>query len=192
MIADHDRSKWFGASDTYSIMGNWETKTFRNWWAAKLGIRTSNYATVAMNAGTYYEHAILAAIGAPRTDHQIIIPELSLRVNLDGDGPGEIYEVKTYKADTTFKVKKQYWQQVQVQIYAKMKEDNTEILPTATVVSYGLFPEDYKNFFLPVDNARIGFHEVEYDPDFVDMYLNRLRYLKKCLDDRRWPHESDI
>ena len=62
MISDNDRSGWFGASDTKYIMGNWNTKTFQNWWLTKLGISTSNFRNTAMNAGTYYEHAILDAL----------------------------------------------------------------------------------------------------------------------------------
>ena len=86
MISDNDRSGFFGASDTSYIMGNWNTKTFKKWWMAKLGIDTSHYTSVAMNAGTYYEHGVLDVIGSPRKDHQIIIPEYKLRINLDGDG----------------------------------------------------------------------------------------------------------
>ena len=37
MIHNHDRSGWFGASDTSTIMGNWATETFRKWWLEKLG-----------------------------------------------------------------------------------------------------------------------------------------------------------
>jgi hypothetical protein len=116
MIADQDRSGWFGASDTATIMGNWSTKTFAKWWAQKLGIDTSHFTSVAMNAGTYYEGAVLDYIKAPRRDHQILIPELCLRVNLDGDGPRQIYEVKTHGAAKEFKVSKAYWQQVQEQM----------------------------------------------------------------------------
>ena len=108
MIQSQDRSGWFGASDTSYIMGNWKTKTFQNWWMTKLGINTSHFTNVAMNAGTYYEHAILDAIGSPRKDHQIIIPEYGLKVNLDGDGIGRIDEVKTYDFQKVFKVSKAY------------------------------------------------------------------------------------
>ena len=36
VISEQDRSGWFGASDTSYIMGNWNTKTFKNWWAKKI------------------------------------------------------------------------------------------------------------------------------------------------------------
>jgi hypothetical protein len=45
MIKNQDRSKWFGASDTSMIMGNWQTKTFNDWWMVKLGITTNNVKT---------------------------------------------------------------------------------------------------------------------------------------------------
>ena len=52
MIRNHDRSGWFGASDTATIMGSWDTETFRRWWAVKLGIRKDHFANAAMQAGT--------------------------------------------------------------------------------------------------------------------------------------------
>lgn len=190
MIADHDRSGWFGASDTAYIMGNWKTKSFGKWWMQKLGVNDSNFTTRAMNAGTYYEHAILDAIGAPRRDHQILLPELLLRVNLDGDGPGRIYEVKTHGEAKPFKVTKAYWQQVQVQMYAKNQAD--DFTPVAHIVAYGLREEDYKNFFNEIDPARLTRHYVEYDQGFIEKYLPRLEYLRDCLKAGRWPDESDI
>ena len=190
MIAAQNRSGWFGASDTATIMGNWKTKTFGKWWAQKLGLNTSHFTNVAMNAGTYFEHAILDHIGAPRCDYQILLPELSLRVNLDGDGIGRIYEVKTHSADKEFKVSKAYWQQVQVQMFAKLKTDG--ILPVAEIVAYGLTEEDYRNFFRPIDPARLKRYPIVYDPKFVQQYLKRLMYLKKCLDEGAWPNEDDI
>lgn len=190
MIADQDRSGWFGASDTATIMGNWKTKTFAKWWAQKLGINNDHYTSKAMNAGTYYEHAILEYIGAPRYDYQIIIPELLLRVNLDGDGPRQIYEVKTHSAAKEFKVSKAYCQQVQVQMYAKQKEEG--FLPSACIVSYGLVDEDYKNFFLDIDPLRVKKHQIEYNEAFVVEYLKRLEYLARCLKEGSWPDERSI
>lgn len=190
MITDQDRSGWFGASDTAIIMGNWKTKTFANWWMQKLGLNNERYTTVAMNAGTYFEHAILDAIGAPRKDHQILLPELRLRVNLDGDDHGRIYEVKTHKSDKVFKVTKSYWQQVQVQAFAKLSEEL--VPPRIEIVSYGLTEEDYRNFFNDIVPGRIRRHPVAYDPAFIAQYLRRLEYLAKCLEEGRWPDEADV
>ena len=190
MIADQDRSGWFGASDTATIMGNWNTKTFAKWWAVKLGVDTNHFTNTAMLAGTYFEHAILDYIGAPRRDHQILLPELMLRVNLDGDGVKRIYEVKTHGADKEFKVSKAYWQQVQVQMYAKMQEE--QALPRAEIVAYGLTDEDYRNFFNPIDPARLKKYPVGYDPEFIQQYLRRLKYLAECLRKGAWPDETDL
>lgn len=190
MIADQDRSGWFGASDTGTIMGNWTTKTFAKWWSQKLGLNDDHYTNKAMNAGTYYEGSVLDAVGAPRRDHQILIPELKLRVNLDGDGPRQIYEVKTHSADKVFKVTKNYWRQVQVQMYAKKIEEGCA--PLAQIVSYGLLEDDYKNFFHEIDRGRLKRHYIEYDAAFIAEYLKRLAYLAKCLEEGRWPNEADI
>lgn len=188
MIADQDRSGWFGASDTATIMGNWNTKTFASWWMQKLGMNSSSFTNRAMNAGTYYEHAILDVIGAPRRDHQILLPDLLLRVNLDGDGPARIWEVKTHSAEKEFKVTKAYWQQVQVQTFAKLTEE--KVLPAATVNSYGLTENDYKNFFNDIDPERLKEHPVEYDPEFIKAYLKRLEYLADCLKKGVFPRAA--
>lgn len=188
MIIDHDRYGWFGASDTKYIMGNWKTKTFKSWWATKLGITTNQFSNAAMNAGTYYEHAILDVIGVPRKDHQIIIPQYSLRVNLDGDGIGRIDEVKTYNLEKGFKVTKAYWQQVQVQIFAKRCEEFD--CPKAHIWAYGLLPEDYKNFFNPIDRERLKPYPIEEDKKFIEEYLRRIVYLKSCMERGVMPDES--
>lgn len=188
MISDQDRSGWFGASDTKYIMGNWNTKTFKNWWLTKLGINTSHFTNVSMNAGTYYEHAILDVIGSPRKDHQIIIPEYKLRINLDGDGTGRIDEVKTYKHEKGFSVSKAYWQQVQVQMFGKLVTEKA--IPKTKIWAYGLLPEDYKNFFNPIDRERLKDYPIEYDADFVGRFLIRTKYLIKCLERGVFPDES--
>ena len=207
MISDQDRSGWFGASDTAIIMGNWKTKTFQKWWLQKLGLDKSHFASRAMLAGTYYEHAILEAVGAPRMDHQILLPEYKLRVNLDGDGPGQIYEVKTYKLAMTipqsasltapftqgsrgakeWKPKREYIQQVNVQMFAKLQEEGS--LPAAEIVAYGLGEAEYRDFFLDIDPKRIKRFPVVYDKLFIARYLRRVEYLADCLEKGVFPSE---
>lgn len=187
MISDQDRSGWFGASDTKYIMGNWNTKTFKMWWLSKLGINTHHFTNVSMNAGTYYEHAILEVIGTPRKDHQIIIPEYRLRINLDGDGVGTIDEVKTYKYEKGFKVTKGYWQQLQVQMFGKLMTE--KVIPIAKIWAYGLLPEDYKNFFNAIDKERLKDYPIEYDSEFIEEFLVRIRYLVSCLERGVFPDE---
>ena len=94
MIHNHDRSGWFGASDTAIIMGRWDTETFRRWWLQKIGVRKEHFTTPAMQAGTAYEHRILSAIGVRTMDKQIRIRRYRLRVNYDGEFPDTIIEVK--------------------------------------------------------------------------------------------------
>lgn len=180
MISSQDRSGWFGASDTAMIMGNWNTKSFQKWWMQKLGVDDSHFVSTAMNAGTYYEHAILDAVGAPRKDHQILIPEFRLRVNLDGDGPARIWEVKTHKSENEYKPTKAHVQQVQVQMFAKKMVEKE--LPKTEIVSYGLVEADYRNFFNDIDTRRLRTHPVAYDDKFIAAYLPKLMYLKQCLE----------
>lgn len=174
MIADKDRSYYFGASDTKYIMGNWDTKTFDKWWKEKQGKIKNDFTNEAMEAGTAFEHKILDATGVRglEKDKQIIIDRL--RVNLDGNTNWKIYEVKTYQHGKPFKVTKAYWMQVQVQMYAAK-------IPRSCIVAYGLKAEDYKNHNRPVDIGRISYHEIKYDREFIEKYKKRLAYLTKCL-----------
>ena len=117
-----------------------------------------------------------------------IIPQYSLRVNLDGDGIGRIDEVKTYNLEKGFKVTKAYWQQVQVQIFAKRCEEFD--CPKAHIWAYGLLPEDYKNFFNPIDRERLKPYPIEEDKKFIEEYLRRIVYLKSCMERGVMPDES--
>lgn len=175
MISDNDRSGYFGASDTPYIIGNTETKSFERWWLEKNGILRNNFTSDAMNAGTHYEHRILEHIGIESCDRQIIIEELKLRVNLDGDKDQKIYEVKTYKHEKGFKVPKKYVNQVNVQMFATGFRN-------ADIVAYGLTEYDYRNYFNDIDEGRLSIHPVEYDEMWVKkIYLPRLEYFAECL-----------
>ena len=187
MIHSHDRSGWFGASDTSTIMGRWTTKTFEKWWMQKLGLNTDHFTSTAMNAGTYYEHAVLDALQVPRRDHQILIPELLLRVNLDGDAPKRIWEVKTHKAEKAYKPTAAHIRQVNVQMYAKRHVE--KVLPDAVIAAYGLDEYDYRNFFNDIDPRRLQLYPVGYDEAFMRKYLKRVEYLADCLRKGAFPRE---
>lgn len=185
MIAEKDRSGYFGASDTAMIVGNWGTKTFEKWWMKKLGIDQSHFDNQYTLAGTHYEHRILESLEIPiELDRQIIIEELLLRVNLDGNDDTTIYECKTYKLENGFKLPKRYVQQVLVQMYASK-------LRNAKIIAYGLSEADYRSFFNPIDVERRSEYTIEYDEQWInEVYLPRLRYLAKCLREGRFPCAS--
>ena len=181
MIASHDRSGWFGASDTAQIMRPWTSPTFFKWWSVKLGITQNNFSNAAMRAGTHYEHKILDAIGIKDRDRQVKICHLRLRVNLDGEDKTTVYEVKTHKGD--FKVTKAYWEQCQVEMFATKKK--------CVLVAYRLTDDDYQNYFNPIDPSRITYHEIEYDADWIkNEYLPRLKTLRTALRERRLPRAA--
>lgn len=183
MIHDHDRSGWFGASDTAMIMGRWNTPSFARWWLVKLGARQEHYTNAAMRTGTAYEHRILDFIGVRKRDRQIKHWRLRLRVNLDGETPEEISEVKTYGGET-FRISKGYWEQCQVEMFAAKKR--------CRIVAYRVLPEDKLNFFRPIDAKRLSYHPIAYDAEWIDtQYLPRLRYLAKCLRRGEWPKEEE-
>jgi len=186
MIKNRDRSKWFGASDTSIIMGNWETKTFSLWWLEKCGIIKRDFTNIAMRTGSIYEHRILDVIGVICRDTQYKIRKYRLRVNLDGNTKNTIYEVKTHQNEKAFKLSKPYWQQAQVQMFATGKR-------RLKVVVYGLLEADYINFFSEIDTDRIEFVPVEYDENFIkNEYLPRLKTLAKCLKKGMFPRKEMI
>ena len=185
MITDKDRSGWFGASDTSYIVGNWNTASFKKWWLAKLGLHASDISTKAMKVGNAYEHEILDTIGANK-DRQLLIPELRLRVNYDGDLDNHIYEVKTHK--NKFKVSKQYWRQAQIEIFAWKTVYG--ILPKLTIVAYETTEAEYENYFKEINLERLTYHPIEYDESFVENeYLPKLRYLRDCMEKGVMPKE---
>lgn len=193
MITNHDRSGWFGASDSKFVMAKRrDTKSWLEWWNEKLGHSQRDVHTEAMAAGTAWEHKILDAVNpAIRKDHQIVIEKYRLRVNYDGDLDGTIYEVKTHNflKEPSFidretgevNTKHPVWKQCQVEMYA-MKTKKLYI------VAYGLIAEEYKDYSLPVDDKRIDFHRVEYDKQWThNEYLPRLKELCRALRKGRIP-----
>ena len=163
------------------VVGNWNTKTFEKWWLEKLGLSINHLNTDAIKCGNNYEHLILEALEIPELekDKQIVIGKL--RVNLDGNTPDCIYEVKTHKADKEFKVSKQYWRQVQVQMYASG-------IRKAYIVAYDLGDKEYNNFFTKIQKERIKLIPIEYDESFIKKeYLPKLKILTDCLEKGGFP-----
>ena len=101
MIKNKDRSKWFGASDTHYIMGNWNTKTFQNWWMQKLGLIKKDFNTIYTIAGNEYEHKIAETIRTYfdddkfKLDRQIKCRKWRVRVNLDCESKHTIYDMES-------------------------------------------------------------------------------------------------
>lgn len=178
MIQSKKRAFWIGASDTYYVMGNWDTKTWKEWWMEKLGIRTSDLNTKPMRVGNAYEHKIIDfAVPGAEKDEQIVIPELSLRVNLDGRLGETIYEVKTYSADS-FKVSKRYWQQAQAEMFALKQK---ELTPSLYILAYHVGEAEYNNYFLNIEESKLSWHKILYDESFEAEYVKRLQTLNECL-----------
>ncbi len=163
------------------VVGNWNTKTFENWWLEKLGLYKNNFSNESTKAGNNYEHKILDALEIENLekDKQIIIDRL--RVNLDGNTNTCIYEVKTYNLKKEFKVSKQYWRQAQVEMYATN-------IHKLYIVSYGLEEKDYLNYFNEIDKERIKLFPIDYDENFIiNEYVPRLKILINCLKEETYP-----
>ena len=192
MITDHDRSGWIGASDVQYVLGNWRTKTWEKWWMTKLGLNRKHFENESTKAGTNWEHKILDSlhIDGMEKDKQILLPEILLRVNLDGNTAGRIYECKTYKIGSNAAAKQfeqgvcppGYRNQVQVQMYASK-------IYGADVVAYGLLPEDYNNYLRAVDPGRRKLIPVTYDPNWIEkVYLPKHMILCEALKRRAFPY----
>ena len=185
MIHSNDRSYYIGASDTDYVMRPWTTKTFEKWWLIKQGYITEDIKTDAMLTGTYYEHRILDALDIPDMEKDKQIIKGRLRVNLDGCTNDTIYEVKTHRADKSFRVPTGYRRQVNVEMYAFG-------IKTAYIVAYGLTDEDYKNFYRDIDMTRLQIIPIEYDPEFIRRYESRMFYLSHCLTLGKFPREEEV
>ena len=183
MIKNHDRSGWIGASDTEMVIGRWDTESFRQWWAVKLGYTTNNFTNKAMLCGTHYEHNILRALGVRKMDRQIKIRKLRLRVNLDGETRNTIIEVKTAKNPPVTPPEK-YVHQVWVQEFAAGK--------SAEIATYRVTEEEYDNYFLLIDPERLTLTPIPYNAEWINtVYLPRLRYLAKCMKKKIFPSEEE-
>lgn len=189
MIKNKDRSKWFGASDTAKIMGNWGTNTFAKWWCEKLGFFNNNFRTKYTTAGNFYEHKIAKAIqeiiGNKLTlDRQIRIKKLALRVNLDAEDVETIFEIKTFKQNEDWKCPKSYIMQVRVQMWTAKKNGR--------IYAYPMEEKNYKNLFLPIDKEKLIRIDIQQDYSFINEYLKRLRYLKKCIKLKKYPKIEEV
>ena len=182
MIASQDRSGYFGASDIPFIIGNYKTKTFEKWWMQKIGINRDHFSNKYTSAGTHFEHRILESLGIPMEfDKQVILEDLLLRVNLDGNDSDTIYECKTYIFEKGFKMPKKHIEQVQVQMFATG-------FRKAKIIVYGLKEEDYDNYFNPIEADRRSEYVIEYDERWInEVFLPKLKYLAECLKEGRFP-----
>lgn len=158
----------------------------------KLGISRGHFENEYTKAGTNWEHKILDSlhIDGMVKDRQILLPEILLRVNLDGNTAGRIYECKTYKIGSNAAAKQfeqgvcppGYRNQVQVQMYASK-------IYGADVVAYGLVHEDYNNYLRAVDPGRRKLITVTYDPNWIEkVYLPKHMILCEALKRRAFPY----
>ena len=184
MIASHDRSGYIGASDVQYVIGNWATKTWEKWWMQKLGINQDHFDNKFTIAGTNWEHRILDSLHLPdlEKDKQVIIEDLRLRVNLDGNRPNRIKEVKTYQWEKGFKCPQKYKNQVQVQMFGSK-------IFGADIVAYGLEEADYNNFLRDIDPRRLQEIPVAYDQKWIEtVYLPKHMILCDCLKRGVFPY----
>ena len=194
MITDYSRDGWFGASDTKNVMlDNHDTVTWQKFWDEKCGRIVNDFSSKETFTGTAFEHPILNAIDESiNKDRQIILEDMRLRVNYDGDKDGIIYEVKTHRGDKDFLTKNAIYQflpkyifgQVQVQMYVWKTAYERELIDDKYkklyVVEYPLYAEDYEGE-PEVDFNRIKFHKVTYDKGFIKLYRKKLEPLVERL-----------
>ena len=187
MIKNQNRAFWFGASDTATIMGNWETETFKEWWLVKLGINHNTVKTWAMDCGNLMEVPIIRFIEKEEGrkikigTHPYYKPSLRLRCNYDGLRQDEVIEIKTTSKGFK-KIPKNYWQQCQVLMYMKGKK-------RTALYEYRMTDNDYLNpYFQNIDKTRLIRHEIPFDKGFIEReYLPRLRYLATALKSKKFP-----
>ena len=144
----------------------------------KLGINQDHFDNEFTKAGTNWEHRILDSLHLLNLekDKQFIIEDLRLRVNLDGNLPDRIKEVKTYQWEKGWKKTPQkYINQVQVQMFGSK-------IFGADIVAYGLEPADYQNYLRELDPNRLKEIPVAYDQKWIEtVYLPKHLILADCL-----------
>lgn len=184
MITEKDRAYYIGASDVGYVVGNWETKSFRQWYWVKLGISTMNFVSEAMLVGTMYEHPILDSLGIANLEKDKQVIQGRLRVNLDGNTSDTIYEVKTYQYRKKFCVSKQYQQQIWVQMYATG-------IRKAYLVAYGVTEQEYHNFYCEIVPERVRLYPISYNQVFIEtIFLPRFQYITSCFEQETFPTQK--
>ena len=191
MIKNQDRSGWFGASDTATIMGNWGTNSFAQWWGVKCGWFAQDYHSWAMDVGNIMEHAIVDAV-AQETCQRIRKGKFPayrfhrLRVNYDGLTRKNVIEIKT-SGKGFAKVPQGYWMQCQVLMHTLHRKH-------CQLWLYVLEEGDYLHpYFASIDQERLHCFAIEYDRDWVKtQYLPRLKYLARCLRKGVYPRANAI
>lgn len=185
MIQNHDRAYWFGASDSQKILTpNHDTKTWQAWWRVKCGVEEQEFTgNMYTDAGTRFEHPILECFDKKMNlDRQLIIDDLRLRVNYDGDLDGAIFEVKTHRADRIFEITPYIYAQCQTQMYVWQQcRDDFKCL---YVLSYALVSNDYNNSDPSIDDVdfdRIKAHRVKYNKKHIKRFLKCLKPLAEEL-----------
>lgn len=186
MITNQDRSRWFGASDTAIIMGNWNTATFKKWWLVKLGISSNHFSNAYMRAGNILEIPIIHAIEKQEGRRIKLgkrpVYKIGIRLRANYDGLADtLVEIKTTKHGFAI-VPKGYWQQCQVLMYAKKRG-------LCDLYAYQMERMDYIcPWFATIDTKRLTKFQITYNEDFIqNAYLPRLRYLAGCLRKGAFP-----
>ena len=191
MIKNQNRAFWFGASDTSTIMGNWDTQTFLDWWFVKLGYYSNNRKSWKMDCGNILEIPIIREIEKQEGykihigKHPYYKPFLRLRCNYDGLTKDFVIEIKT-TGKMFVKVPKNYWQQCQVLMCRKRRKK-------ALLYAYEMADDDYANPYFPnIDYNRIKSFVIDYDKEFIEQeYKPRLKYLARCLKQKKVPSKIE-
>lgn len=159
---------------------NHNTQTWQSWWRVKCGVEESDFkGNKYTDAGERFEHPILECFDKNMNmDRQLILEPLRLRVNYDGDLNGNIYEVKTHKADKPFEITPYIYDQVQTQMY--VWKETQEEFKHLYVLSYGLTSEDYANQDPSADDIdfkRIKIQKVKYNKHHIKHFIKMLEPL---------------
>ena len=196
----YDRVGSFGASDVKFFFMNYDTKTFRNWWFEKTGLKSQRgFSNLYTKAGDMLEQEILKTWSK---QNNVIVNfgekpfvyrwNKLLKVNLDGFTKDTNIEVKTSiyeKVAFQKDIPKEHFRQTQVQMLAS-KFKKTKLL------IYGLIDKEYKteNLIFPeIDLNRLFVFDIEYDKKWLNQeYKPRLKYLSKCMKKNKMPLQKEI
>lgn len=193
-----NRGGYIGGSDASTVYLNFEGKTFRKWWAAKItGIRLYDLNNKHLRAGTILEGEIMRVLKIPREAQSLRFFKDGTIAGVNTDATeleaGVLHEIKTALYGYLFKwihakdgVSIGYRRQVQHGMYVTgVKKAKVHVLP--------MKEEEKTNPFLcEVTAAKI--HTFDYcwkDFDMVE-HDYRIRYLTYCYDERKTPTNKGL
>lgn len=183
-----DRYKFIGGSEANMIYANYETKTFKNWWAKKLSeMPEDNFTNKSMAVGTILEHDIIdlyESVNQVKGIREKQAVKGIARANTDYVIDGKVSDVKaTSKAFEWFineKVPVNYKRQLIHYLYVLGLEKSS-------IIAYQVNGELLDYPFNQLEEESLFEINVPISAKEIDEHKQRLDFLEHCRDINIFP-----